>query len=94
MADLLGKAPATLPAPVMFDPPLAPADLLPAGVRIPACPSCGEGTVFLNVCGGCGNTDPGPYCCGQFPSLRGAYVSVLPGEHAWTGCPLANAKAA
>ena len=63
----------------------------PSGVTIPACPACGEGTVFLHVCVRCGSTDPGPYCCGEFPSLRGAYVSVLAGEHAWSGCSLITA---
>jgi len=82
----------TFPASLKFDPPLAPATPLPKGVEIPACPSCGDGTVFLLVCGKCGNLDPSPVCCGEYPSLRGAYVSVLPGEHSWLGCPLVTGQ--
>ena len=74
------------PAPVSFDPPLKPCDPLPYGVTIPACPGCGDGTVFINVCGKCGSTDPGNLCCDEYPSLKGAYGSVLAGQHSWLGC--------
>jgi hypothetical protein len=75
---------AGMPAPVTFDPPMPVAD-----APVPACPACGEGTVFLWVCGRCGRTDTdGRPCCGQYPLVRGAYVSVLVGNHSWLGCPL------
>jgi hypothetical protein len=82
------------PAPVVFDPPLPPGEMVPSGVTLPVCPACGEGTVFVNVCGRCGSNDPGPYCCGEYPSSSGAYLSVLPGEHSWLGCPLTAGNAA
>lgn len=85
---------AVFPAPVSFDPPLKPCDPLPYGVTLPACPACDEGTVFVNACGKCGSTDPGPLCCGEYPSLRGAYVSVLPGQHSWLGCSAFGSVAA
>lgn len=78
---------AGLPGPVTFDPPVAFAD-----AKVPSCPSCGEGTEFLLVCGKCGSTEPGPgYCCGRPMLVRGAYVSVLPCSHSWLGCAIVGA---
>jgi hypothetical protein len=75
---------AALSAPVKFDPPVPLAD-----ARVPACPACGEGTMFVHVCGKCGSTDDdNPYCCGQPMLIRGAYVSILAGAHSFLGCPL------
>lgn len=76
------------PAPVKFSPPVPLAD-----AQVPHCPACGEGTVFICVCGKCGS--PGAdYCCGQYPLVSGAYVSELPGNHSWLGCALVAAPKA
>ena len=75
---------AGMPAPVKFDPPV----WLGADVRMPECPGCHEGTVFLKVCGRCGSAEDAPACCGEQMLIRGAFVSVLAGHHSWLGCPL------
>jgi len=85
-ADLraAGNQAAALSAPVLSAPPVSLAD-----ARVPSCPSCGEGTVFLHACGTCGSTGgAADYCCGQSMLVRGAYVSTLTGQHSWLGCPL------
>jgi len=75
----------SIPPAARFDPPVS----LAADVRMPACPACGAGTVFLWVCGLCGSTDGSPaYCCGESMLVRGAYVSMLGSAHSWLGCTL------
>ena len=81
---------AGLPGPVTFSPPVS----LAADVDMPSCPCCGDGTVFLFVCGRCGSKDAAPYCCQERMLVRGAYVSVLPGHHSWLGCALMSAGTA
>ncbi len=79
-----GAALAILPPSVTYDPPVPQDD---HNVPMPSCPSCGEGTVILYVCGKCGNRDGSPdWCCSQRMHMRGAYVSLLPGNHSWLGC--------
>ena len=81
---------AGMPGPVTFDPPVS----LAADVTMPACPSCGEGTVFLFICGLCGSKDGSPsFCCQDSMLVRGAYVSVLGGAHSWLGCSLISRAA-